>query len=255
MADLEAFTFEQAVNFHGKYYTPNNCVLALVGDISPAHALERIEHFFGDIPGGLRPGAPDVDEAEPDGDRRATTFDPLARLSRIDIAFRIPAAHKPDFHALQLVTMVLSAGQSSRLYQEVVLQQEALSAGAFAQERRGPGMLVVAAYGPDAAKSEAALLREIDRVREELVEDWEMEKAKLTLRRQVSQQLLSTVSRANLLSLYAVYYGDPGFINRRLEVLDRVTRADLQRVARQYLDPGHRRTLITLPPVAQSEAA
>jgi zinc protease len=115
MADLEAFTFEQAVRFHAAYYTPNNCVLALVGDISPEHALARIEHFFGGIPGAPRPAAPDVSESEPESERRRTTVDPLARLARVDIAFQIPAANTPDFQALQLLTHVLSGGQSSRL--------------------------------------------------------------------------------------------------------------------------------------------
>ncbi|MBY0504293.1 MAG: insulinase family protein [Bryobacteraceae bacterium] len=254
LADLEAFTFSQALAFHGAYYTPNNCVLALVGDVDPVHALARVEHYFGDIPSGTRPPAPDVAEPEPSTEKRETFVDPLARLARVDIACAIPAANSPDFQALQLLTMVLSGGHSSRLYQEIVLKQEALSAGAFAQERRGPGMLVVAAFGPDAAQAESALLREIERVRSAPVEAWELEKAQLTLRRQVSQQLLSTVTRANLLAIYAVFYDDPGFINRRLELFDQVTVEDLHRVARQYLAPPRRRTLLTLPP-AQEKAA
>ncbi len=255
LSDLEAFTFEQAVKFHAAYYTPNNCVIALVGDFTEAHALARVEHFFGDIPAGPRPAAPDVSEVEPTGERRETSVDPLARLARIDIAFQIPAANTPDFHALQLLTMVLSGGQSSRLYQEVVLKQEALSAGAFAQERRGPGMLVVAAFGPDPAQAESSLLREINRVRDTPVEEWELEKAKLTVRRQACLQLLSTVARANLLAIYAVFHHDPDFINRRLDLLDQVTIADLQRVARHYLAPERRRTLLTIPPLAEEKAA
>lgn len=254
MADLEAFTFEQALKFHDAYYTPNNCVLALVGDVTKQRALERIEHYFGQIPGRPRPAAPNVQEPEPTSARRETTTDALARLARIDVAFQVPAANASDFHALQILTMVLSGGQSSRLYQEVVLKQEALSAGAFVQERRGPGMLVVAAYAPDAEKAEQALLREIGRVRDEKVEDWELEKAKLTVRRQASQQLLSTVSRANLLAIYAVFYQDPDFINRRLDLLDQVTAEDLQRVARQYLSPARCRTLLTLPPALEKAA-
>lgn len=254
MADLEAFTFEQAVAFHSAYYTPNNCVLALVGDVTQEHALARVEHYFGGISGGTRPAAPDVDEPEPMEERRQTFIDPLARLARVDIAVPVPAANSADFQALQLLTMVLSGGQSSRLYQEVVLKQEALSAGAFAQERRGPGMLVVAAFGPDAALGENSLLREIERVRTAPVEDWELEKAKLTLRRQVGQQMLSTVTRANLLAIYSVFYQDAGFINRRLELFDQVTAADLLRVARQYLAPSRRRTLLTLPPLQEKAA-
>lgn len=260
LSDLEAFTFEQAVRFHAAYYTPNNCVIALVGDFNEAHALSRVEHFFGDIPAGPRPAAPDVSEPDvnetgPTSARREVFTDPLARLARIDIAFQIPPAHAPDFHALQLLTMVLSGGQSSRLYQEVVLKQEAISAGAFAQERRGPGMLVVAAFGPDAAQAEASLVREIDRVRDTPVEEWELEKAKLTVRRQTSLQLLSTVARANLLAIYAVFHNDPGFLNRRLDLLDEVTVADVQRVARQYLAPECRRTLLTIPPFTDEKAA
>jgi len=254
MADLEAFTFEQAQAFHHAYYTPNNCVLALVGDVDPEHALARIEHYFGDIPAGARPEAPNVDEPEPIDERRSTYIDPLARLARIDIAYPTPPANSADFQALQLLTMTLSGGQSSRLYQEIVLKQEALSAGAFAQERRGPSMLVVAAFGPDAAQAERALLREIERVRTEPVDVWELEKAKLTMRRQICQQLLSTVTRANLLAIYAVFYQDPDFINRRLDLFDQVSAPDLIRVAQRYLSPERRRTLLTLPP-AQEKAA
>ncbi len=255
LADLEAFTFEQAVNFHSQYYRPNNCVLAIVGDIDPAQALARVEHHFGDIPRGERPPAPDVSEPTSTAERRRVVEDSLARLNRIDIAVQIPAANHPDFHALQLLTMILSGGHSSRLYQEVVLQQDALSAGAFVQERRGPGMLVVAAFAPDADRAEAALLREIDRVRDTPIDPWELEKAKLTLRRQTAQHLLSSTARANLLAIYSVFYQNPDFINRRLDLFDQVTLEDLQRVAQLYLAPARRRTLVTTPPPATREEA
>ena len=62
------------------------------------------------------------------------------------------------------------------------------------------------------------------------------------------------MTRANLLAIYAVFYQDPDFLNRRLDLLDQVTVEDLQRVARHYLDAGRRRTLLTLPP-AQEKAA
>ena len=81
-----------------------------------------------------------------------------------------------------------------------------------------------------------------------------LEKAKLTFRRQVGQQMLSTVTRANLLAIYSVFYQDADFINRRLELFDRVTAADLLRVARHYLAPTRRRTLLTLPPIQEKAA-
>ena len=74
------------------------------------------------------------------------------------------------------------------------------------------------------------------------------------MRRQTSQQLLSTVTRANLLAIYAVFYQDADFLNRRLDLLDQVTAEDLQRVARHYLDASRRRTLLTLPPAPEKAA-
>jgi predicted Zn-dependent peptidase len=90
-------------------------------------------------------------------------------------------------------------------------------------------------------------------VQTEPVADWELKKVQMQLRRERAQRLYSSRSRANALGHFAVYYNDPALINTVWNNYERVTRADIQRVARLYLTPARRTLVITLPKTAAAK--
>ena len=252
MADLDAATLEDARKFFTVYYAPNNAVLTLVGDFSSAVAMEKIKQLFGGIAAQKTPPEPDMAEPEQKEERRQMLDDRLARLTRVDIGFKVPAGNHPDFIALQALASILGGGRSSRLHRVLVDEKQvALAASAFAYERRGPGtfqFFATARPGHEAAEVEKMILDELAEVqRPKAIEDWELEKVKFASKRAAAEQLRSSLGRAVSMGQYAVYYGDPGLINRRAEQFAKVTREDLVRVAKKYLTAENRTVLVTRP--------
>ena len=257
MQDLNAASVEDVAAFFKTYYAPNNAVLSLAGDLEPAPTLAKVRKYFESIP--RQPAAPAVDLTEPrqTAERRQSLDDALARLTRLDIAYKVPPSLTPDDDALSVMTTVLSGGRSSRLFETVVRQRQlAPQINAGKGESRGTGLLRIVAPlspGQNADALEAAIDAEIDRLKSAPVADWEMEKARSSARRTLVASLDSSLQRAILLSQYALFYDNPGLINTRADRIAAVTPADVQRVARQYLVRENRTVVVTHPKPAPAE--
>ncbi|HEY7321708.1 MAG TPA: pitrilysin family protein [Candidatus Binatia bacterium] len=255
MEDLNAATVEDAADFFRAYYAPNNAVLSLVGDFQADVALSLIKKYFETIPAQPTPPPPNVAEPEQTTERRKVIEDAFAQTPRLDIVYKIPPGNTPDWYALSVLGQVLSGGVSSRLYQRLIKDKEvALSVSAGPDERRGPSLFwfsITARPGTDLAALEKLIYQELERMQNEGIADWELSKVQMQLRRQRAQQRYSTRARANAFGHYAVYYNDPQLINSLQQKYDRVSKDDLQRVARAYLKESQRTVVTTMPkPVA-----
>ena len=250
MADLNAADVKDVADFFRIYYAPNNAVLTLVGDFKTDEALAKVKKYFEAIPSQPAPPAPDMTEPEQKAERRASIDDGFARAPRIDVIYKMPQGNTADYYALSLLGQILSSGQSSRLYQKIVKERElAVQVGGGAQERRGPSLFSLVAIvppGKNLADAEKAIYEEIERVKNEPVADWELEKVRMGLRRQRAQQLQSTLSRAVSLGIITVYYGNPNLINEIEDKYNSVTKEDIQRVARTYFKETNRTVITTL---------
>ena len=251
MEDLNAASVEDVAAFFKMYYAPNNAVLVLVGDFKTPDALAKIRSNFESI--ARQPDPPAVDMTEPaqKAERRASVDDVLARAPRVDLAYKAVAGNTADFYALQVLSAVLQSGQSSRLYQKLVKEKEMVSGvGGFMDEKRGVGALYTNATLRPNVKTEdieAAIYAEIERLKTEPIADWELQKAKNTTRRNLINNLQSSILRAITIGQYTVYYNEPNLINERLNKVAAVTKDDVQRVAKQYLVDTNRTVVITLP--------
>jgi predicted Zn-dependent peptidase len=192
-----------------------------------------------------------VDEKPQTAERRAVLEDPLARLSRLDIGYKIAGLGSKDDEALSVLGTVLSSGRSSRLYEAIVRQKQLSSGvGAGAAQLRGTGHFRFNATllpGKAMADLEAAIWEEIEKVKKGPIADWEIEKARNQARRQLVGTLQSSLSRAVLMAQDALFFNDPGRINKRPDRIAAVTAADVQRVATTYLVPERRTVVITNP--------
>jgi zinc protease len=223
----------------------------VVGDFKTDEALAKVRSSFEAIP--RQPDPPSVDMTEPQqkAERRASVDDMLARAPRVDIAFKAVPGNTKDFYALQVLGAALQGGQSSRLYQKLVKENEmTTSVGGFIDERRGIGAFYTSATLRANAKTEdveTIIYGEIDRLKKEPIADWELQKAKNTTRRNFINGLQSSISQAITLGQYTVYYNEPGLINARLDKVAAVTKEDVQRVANQYLVDTNRTVVVTMP--------
>ena len=258
MEDLNAATLQDAAEFFRTYYAPNNAVLSVVGNFKTDTALGLIQKYFESIPAQTPPAPPDVSEPEQRSERRKAIADSFAQTPRIDIVYKIPPGSTPDWYALAVLGQVLSSGVSSRLHQKFVKEKElALSVAAGPDERRGPSLFwltVMARPGTDLQELEGLIYEEIAQLQNQPIDDWELDKVQMQLRRQRAQQLYSSRARANSLGHYAVYYNDPKLINTVWDEYNRVSKADLQRVARSYFKDSNRTVVTTLPKSKTAQA-
>jgi predicted Zn-dependent peptidase len=254
MADLTAANVDDVASFFKTYYAPNNAVLSIVGDVDTKVTLAKIEKLFGPI--SKQPAPPRVNMAEPPQteERRLTLEDPLARLARIDMAYKIPPAGTPDEDALGVLATILSGGRSSR-FTEAIVRQKQLATGIFGGPggSQGPGLFNVVgtvAPGKTVGDLEAAIEEEIEKVKTGPIADWEVEKARTAALSSFVNSMGSSLQRAVLLGEYALFNDKPDMINTRADAIAKVTAADVQRVAQQYLVKTGRTVVVSVPKAA-----
>ncbi|HEX8354654.1 MAG TPA: pitrilysin family protein [Pyrinomonadaceae bacterium] len=239
MEDLDAATVDDVREFFRVYYAPNNAVLTVAGDFDSGEARELIERYFASIP--PQPAPPPVDVSEPpDVASRGEVYrDPFAQLPAIMLGWKAPARRTPDFYPLSLGTDLLFDGDSSRLYQRLVKEEESVVGiqGGLG-ERRGPSTLYVFAIPKPGHTTEAiraTIREEVERLGTEGPSAEEMEKLRNTLLNDAVRSRQSTLYRAQRLAEYTLYDGDPTLLNRELERYLAVTPEEIREAVARYL--------------------
>jgi predicted Zn-dependent peptidase len=169
----------------------------------------------------------------------------------LNIGYKGYVGAASDVYALQALATVLGGGQSSRLYQKLVKDSQlALSANSFSSVRRGPGAFRISAIiapGKKYEDVEAVIYEEIARLQKEPIADWELEKAKQSARRAAVGSRQSSLGLAINITEGVVAWNDPNYATTRLEKIMAVTKEDVQRVAREYLQPAKRTIGVAIP--------
>jgi len=247
MEDLKAAPLSAVQEFFDAYYAPNNAVLTIVGDFSPDEAMGLVNQYFGDIPKRGRPAYEPGEIPPQTAERVETMVDPLAQLPAFHVGWHIPPAREPDHYALELLSILLGDGDSSRLYQKLVKQKELLQELHIAtDDRRGPDLFSVWAVVAPGKKAEAArtiLFDEIESIAKRGVTERELQKVKNRVRSMFVFGLESNLSRAMMLSTFELYWGDAALLKRELDAYLKVTADDIKRVAGQYFAPSNRTVL------------
>ncbi|MFN3725566.1 MAG: M16 family metallopeptidase [Allosphingosinicella sp.] len=245
VGDLDAANLEDARAFHENYYRPDNATLVVSGNFDPAQLDRWIDEHLAPIPRPSRPILRHQLTGRPQSAARTiTAYGPNVPLPAVVHAWQRPKADHPDTAALEVLARILSAGQSSRLYRTIVYDRQlAQSAGAFNYGLEDAGLFAInaiVASGKDPAEVEAALAAEVARVRDERVSDAELREA---ITEYVSDELFereTPTGRAEALAQGVIVADDPRWSDEMLAAVQRVTAADVQRVARQYLRDDRR---------------
>lgn len=258
MAHLEAAEENDYKQFYEDFYVPNNAVLSIAGDIDVGQAKKWIEKYFGAIPKSKKPVyRPNITEPPLGGEVRDTIFDNI-QLPAVVQLYRIPAQGTPDYYAVDMLTQLLSQGQSSRLYKALVdEQQKALFVGNFPLALEDPGVSLafgITNMGVDPADLEAAMDEEVRKVQEELISQKEFDK----LRNQIENDFVSQNSRvagiAENLATYYMFFGNTDLVNTEIDRYLNVTREDIREAARKYLTKDNRVVLYYLPKPAENKS-
>ncbi len=252
LENLEAAGIDDVRAFHATYYRPDNAILVVSGNFDPAQLNGWVDQYFAGI---KKPSAaiPRVTVAEPPRTAAVTrtVYEPNTPLPAVLISYHVPADRDADIPALMMLKAVLATGESSRLYESVVYRDQlAQSAEAFLDTKQATGNLVVYAImagGKTVAAGEAALKREIARLRDAPVTAAELNEARNEILTQSILARETPEGKASTLAAAVLVDGDPRAADQQLAAIARVTAADIQRVARKYLGDAQSATIRYMP--------
>ncbi|MBZ0200784.1 MAG: insulinase family protein [Ignavibacteriaceae bacterium] len=248
---IDKATISEFMDFYKTYYVPNNAVLSIAGDIDINDTKELVEKYFADIPVGTKElYRPDAVEPEKTGEVKDTVYDNV-QLPAIVHAYHIPAMGTEDYYAIEMLTTLLSGGQSSKLYKTLIdVEQKALFVGAFPAGLEDPGLFVtvgIANAGVDASALDESIDEIIADTRNNLISETEYQK----LQNQVESSFVNSNNTAagiaENLANYFMFYHDTNLINTELDRYMKVTREDIKRAANKYLVKKNRLVLYYLP--------
>lgn len=254
---LNAASLEEFIAFYKTFYVPENATLSIAGDIDVEQTKAMVAKYFKDIPRGSKTiPRPTVVEPAQKAEVRDVVLDNI-QLPAVVQAYHIPAQGTPDSYALDMLSTLLSGGQSSRMYKSLVDEQKkAFTVQAFPFSLEDPGLYLtfgLVNMGVDPDDLEKAMDAEVDKVKNELITEKEFQKIRNQVESQFVQQNASAVGIAEQLANYHVYFKDANLINTEIDRYMKVTREDLQRVAKKYLTKENRVVLHYLPKSAQNK--
>jgi zinc protease len=249
-ADIESWTMDDLKNHFRMGYAPNNCVLVVVGDVHFDNVIQLARKHLEPIPRQEPPPPVRTKEPVQQGERRVTLVK-AAQLPIQQVLYHVPETKHPDTPALDVLSVLLTMGQSSRLYKRMVdSEQLAISVNAGVGDALDPTLFsfsIQPRSGVDPATTEKVLFEELARLQNEEPPAAELRKAKNQILASLYRQLKTIEGRANLLGSYEVFHGDYTRLFSADKAIEAVTAADIQRVARQYLTAKNR-TVATLIP-------
>jgi len=257
--DLRRMTLSDCLAYYRTYYHPGNMTIVIAGDVAPEAALGLVKKYFGSLPSPGAPVCPKVVEPPQRGERRAI-FKKVSQVEAFLAGFHVVSVDHPDIYPLTLLSLVLSVGKASRLYQEFIRPGRAADLEAYLApppwSAQDPDLFLfraVAAPGTDLAQLEADLWDSLTRLQENGLEETELVRAKKILKSQTVQGLARNFFRGLLVGLFHLKTGEAHRINDLLGFYEGVSREEVQRVAREYLREDNR-TVVTLKPITPEES-
>ncbi len=261
MADLNSFSATDAQHFFDEYYIPSNMVVAVVGDIKASDALPIIEKYFSRLP------------ARPEPDERTTTEPPQNAERRVLLQDRaqplyLEGYHRPDYrdkddNVYDAIADLMSNGRTSRLYRALVRDKKIAAYSAGFSGLPGvkyPHLFAFYAFPLPGHKNEEvadAIHVEIERLKSEDISDDELKMIRTRAKASLLRGLDDNEGLASSLALYQARYGDWRELFHQVENLDKVSKADIRRVANKTFVPTNRtvgiiETVATPPGAAQN---
>jgi zinc protease len=255
MADLSAASLEDVKQFFRTYYAPNNATMVIAGDFNRDSALTWVNRYFSGIPRGPQmPPRPVVPTVTIPRDTFLVLEDRVT-LPRLYHAWPTVRIFHADDAPLDVLADVLAGDKNSRLYKRLVFDmQVAQDVTAFHNSTKLDGsfnIIVTPKPGQTPARMAQLVAEEVDKLVKDGITDRELSRARNTRRTAFLDQISSVLGKSNRLNEYNYFAGTPDYIQQDVRRYDRVTAADVQRVAAQYLTKP--KVVLTVVPQGKKE--
>jgi zinc protease len=251
MEDLNAATLAEVRDFYATYYVPSNVTAVISGDFDVAEATNLVNQYLGRVPRASQPVPRDIAKEPPQKQEKRATVEEAVPLPAVVVAHHITYDGHPDSYPLHILAKVLSDGNSSRIYQKLVYESgQALTAFGQANLIEHPNLLYAVAIvnpGQSPAAVEKALIAELDKAKTQGVTERELQRAKNQFARDYILGRETVQQKATILAHAEVLHSDITTADGEFDIFQKITLADVQRVAKTYLTPESRVVIHIMP--------
>jgi zinc protease len=257
--DLDATTPDDLKKFYDTYYQPGNALVVIVGNVSLDDVKKSVQAHFGEIAKAAAPPRPAAAKVEPAQTAKRREVSDPSQLGLVLVGWHIPEAKHADIYALQVLSLILGEGESSRLRQRIkqvdkkTKHAHGVEAGSQALVREDPGLFAAVGVFLTAGAEdqvEAALFDEVAKITTKGATAAELRKSKNQIQAGFVFGLESADGLANQIGQSWILTGDPTQWLRDLEQFEKVSLEDLQRVAKTYLT-ADKSTVVVIPPASK----
>ncbi len=232
---IEQATMDEVVHFYQKFYRPNNATLVVTGNVRAAEVQQLADKWFGDIPPGDIPKRALPTEPAP-GAMQSKTVEANVPMDAIYLAFRMPSRRDEDYHAVDLLSDILSNGQSSRLYRRLLKQKQLFSSiDCFVSGSFDPGLFILEGKPSENVSVETAreaIWSELQQLTEQIIAEPELQKLQNKIESTLTFSETNVLNKAINLAFFELL-DDAQLINEEATHYQKVTTDDLQRLAAQ----------------------
>lgn len=248
LSHIENATMDDVKSFFKKHYTPQNAILVVGGNVKTADVKKMAEKWFEPIPAGEKYNRNLVQEDQ-QTEARKETVKANVPLNAIYMAFKMPGRLSQDYYAFDLLSDILSRGQSSRLYNSLLKEQQLFSdINAYISSSLDPGLFIVEGKlveGISIEAAEKAIWAELEKLKTELVSETELTKVKNKVESVLVFSEMSLLDKAMNLAYYELL-GDAAILNQETEEFLKVEAEDIQRISNETFNPKSSSTLYYL---------
>lgn len=242
-SDIKNWTKEDLEEYFKTYYAPNNCVVVVSGNVKVAEVKRLAEKYLEPIPANKEPKAVHLLEPPQTGERRVTVQKEVA-TPYLMIAYHTPETKHKDYYALDILSSVLSSGNTSRLYSALVdKKQLATSVFTGYDETFDPNLFqfyAVTAKGVKETDLENAVYDEIEKVKKEGISTTELQKIKNQKLMEFYNKIETINGKANNVGTYELFFGDYKKMFNAPAEYEKVSIEDVKRVANEYFKKSNR---------------
>ena len=248
LSHIENAQLQDVKNFFFKHYRPQNAILCVAGNITTEKVKELSEKWFEPIEAGEKYNRNIADEPEQTSPRKLV-LEKEVPVSVIYKAYPMAARREKNYYVADLISDVLSGGNSARLHQRLVKEQKLFSQiDCYHTGSVEKGLLVIEgkiSEGITAEQADAAIEKELDLLKSEKIAETELEKVKTKIESMLAFEDLSLLNRANNLAFYELL-GDASQMNTEFENYNQVTVDDIFEQANEILNPNKCSTMFYL---------
>ncbi|HMO40663.1 MAG TPA: pitrilysin family protein [Saprospiraceae bacterium] len=245
---IEEATLDEVQDFYFKYYRPNNAILVVSGNVKTREVRALAEKWFGDIPPGVVPARQLQPEPPQDALHRRIS-EANVPLDAFYLAFHMPGRSDKDYYAADLLSDVLSHGQSSRLFRRLLKEKQLFSSvDCYVSGSLDPGLFIIEGKpnpGVSIETAKNAIWEELEMLKTQPIPDAELQKLQNKVESTLAFSETSVLNKAINLAFFELL-GDANLINEEAQLYRDVTPADIQRLAQQILAEANCSELIYL---------